>query len=85
MSQAPRELIDGIRRAERIQVAAIDVLRDMAGVAVGASSVVPGGDRWMPVLDRAVADGFQRLTTAVRWQYDMGVRAVEALAPLMPG
>jgi hypothetical protein len=80
-SEAPRDLVDGLRQAESIQIAALDVLRDLAAIAVSATSVVPGGGRCMPTLDRAVAGAFERLTDVVRWQYDMGVRAVEAVAP----
>jgi hypothetical protein len=84
MSQAPKELIDGLRQAESIQVAAIDVLRDLASLAISASAIVPGGDRWVPALDRAVAGGFGTVATVVRWQYSVGVRAVEAVAPIVP-
>jgi hypothetical protein len=84
MSQAPKELIDGLRQAESIQVAAIDVLRDLASLAISASAIVPGGDRWVPALDRAVAGGFGTVATVVHWQYSVGVRAVEAVVPRVP-
>jgi hypothetical protein len=84
VTQAPKELIDGLRQAENIQVAAIDVLRDLASIAVCASAIVPGGDLWVPALDRAVAGGFGTVTTVLRWQYSVGVRAVEAVAPRVP-
>ena len=84
MSQAPKDLIDGLRQAESLQVAAIDVLRDLASLAVSASAIVPGGDLWVPALDRAVAGGFGTVTNLVRWQYSVGVRAVEAVAPMVP-
>ena len=84
MTQAPKDLIDGIRQAESIQVAAIDVIRDLAAIAVSASAIVPGGDRWVPALDRAVAGGFGTVTSLVHWQYSVGVRAVEVVAPIVP-
>ena len=84
MSEPPKDLIDGIRQAESIQVAAIDVLRELASLAVSASAIVPGGDRWVPALDRAVSGGFGTVTSLVHWQYSVGVRAVEAVAPLVP-
>jgi hypothetical protein len=84
MSEAPKDLIDGIRQAESIQVAAIDVLRELAALAVSTTSIVPGGDRWVPALDRAVTSGFGTVTSLVHWQYSVGVRAVEAMAPLVP-
>jgi hypothetical protein len=84
MSQPPKDLIDGIRQAESIQVAAIDVLREIASLAVSASAIVPGGDRWVPALDRAVAGGFGTVTSLVHWQYSVGVRAVEVVAPMVP-
>ena len=84
MSQPPKDLIDGIRQAESIQVAAIDVLRDLASLAVSASAIVPGGDRWVPALDRAVAGGFDTVTSLVHWQYSVGVRAVKVVAPIVP-
>ncbi len=84
MGQPPKELIEGIRQAESIQVAAVDVLRDLAALAVSASGIVPGGDRWVPALDRAVAGGFDTVTSVIHWQYTVGVRAVEAVAPMVP-
>jgi hypothetical protein len=84
MSQTTEELIVGLRQAESIQIAAIDVLRDLAALAVSASGIVPGGDRWVPALDRAVAGGFGTVATVVRWQYSGVVRAVEAVAPIVP-
>ncbi len=84
MSQPPKDLIEGIRQAESIQVAAVDVLRDLAALAVCASGIVPGGDRWVPTLDRAIAGGFDTVTSVIHWQYTVGVRAVKAVAPVVP-
>ena len=84
MSQAQKDLIDGIRQAESIQLAAIDVLRELTALVVSASAMVPGGDRWVPALDRAVSSAFGTVTNLVQWQYGMGVRAVEVVAPIVP-
>jgi hypothetical protein len=84
MSQPSHDLIDGIRQAESIQVAAIDVLRELASLMVSTSAIVPGGDRWVPALDRAVATGFGTVTSLVHLQYSVGVRALEAIAPMVP-
>jgi len=84
MSQASEDLIDGLRQAESIQIAAIDVLRDLTSLAVSASTIIPGGDLWMPTLDRAITGGFGTVATVVHWQFSVGVRAVEAVAPIVP-
>ena len=59
-----------LETAETLQLGLVDVLRDAALVAVPLSvALVPGNDRIIPVIDRAVELTFARASQLVRSSY----------------
>jgi hypothetical protein len=78
--QASSGLKDGLRQAHDINVATIDVLRNLTSVMVPISvATLPNADKLVPTIDSAVTRGYDALLKAVEAQYEVAFKALGQL------
>jgi hypothetical protein len=79
-AQASTGLEDSLHQAHDINVATIDVLRNLTSVLVPMSvNALPNADTLVPAIDTAVARGYDALLQAVESQYDFAFKALGQL------